>query len=385
MIPADNNRKKRKKYRGYRGKFYALVIALVVTVAGFSIYYFIENQRPSGNVLVVYTYPSFMQYGLNNTSALNTVFKTFEKEYNVTIEIKTPSAGVFNALNATRSHPQADIVIGLTNMNGISAVQDGLLIPFASPEDAYINSTLLSEMGSAAQYLTPYEYSYLGIDYNLSYSGNGSFEPSFADLATKANVSNLLMENPVYDDTGLGFLLWEIAYYSYVLHQPDNWTSWWTQVRDNSTGLPNHVYDGWDSAFGAFNQGNGTNLVVSYLTDPIYNVVWGYPPIGSSVTYHNGSAYGWRTIYGIGIVNGSTHLQLDKEFINYFLGSTVQSLIPENEWMYPAANTSSYLPPLYNSTLPDQSSIIPLNNYMNASYVSSNINSWKLEWQAIYS
>ncbi len=381
MDPARDNGPKGGKYRSYRSRLVALVVAVIVVIAGFSIYYGMINRPTGEKTLTVYTYSSFMAYGQNKTNAFNAVFGTFENAHHVKIVIKTPANGILQQLQAEKNNPQADIVIGLTNMNGVIASSQGLLVNYTPPADRYINSSLTADMGSASSYITPYEYSYLGIDYNKSFANgtsfapNGNFTPSFSNLTNSVLASNLLMENPTTDDTGLGFLLWQIAYYKYVLHD-NNWTDWWNATAQYTSG---HIYDSWDTAFGYFGTGNNTNLVVSYLTDPAYNQFFGYGnSTGSTVAYHNGKAYGWRTIYGIGIVNGSSNIALDKEFVNYFLSPTVQNEIPTNEWMYPANSTIS-LPPVFNG-LPDQNNIYPLNNYITASDIASNIQAWETQW-----
>lgn len=384
MDPARDKTEKGRGYSSYRKRLSALVIAVVIIVAGFSVYYGIMN-RPSGEkTLTIYTYSSFMAYGANKNQTLNTVFGTFENAHNVKIIVKTPSNGILQQLLAEKNNPQADIVIGLTNMNGVTASGQGLLVNYTPPAEQYINSSLIAEMGSASNYITPYEYSYLGIDYNrsfvngTSFTTDGNFTPSFSNLSHDILAGNLLLENPTTDDTGLGFLLWQIAYYKYVLHD-NSWMDWWNSTSKATSG---HIYDSWDTAFGYFNTGNGTNLVVSYLTDPAYNQYFGYGnTTGSAVTYHDGKAYGWRTIYGIGIVNGSKNVALDKEFLNYFLSPTVQNEIPTNEWMYPA-NSSISLPPLFGG-LQSQSSIYPLNNYITASDIAQNIQTWETQWLAL--
>lgn len=374
MSPAGNEEKRGSRYAGYRRKVLALAVAVIIVVAGFSVYYFLKNEK-HGNVLVVYSYDSFMAYGNNSIGYnFNTIFGHFDQEYNVTIEVVNQSDPL-SILEAEASHPVANIVLGLTNMNGVIAEQKNLLVKYTPPGLAYVNSTLISEMGSAASYVIPYEYSYLGIDYNTSFAGGHNFTPTFEDLLSRSNASNLLLENPASDSTGLGFLLWEIAYYKFLLKQ--DWQIWWQGYANNSTAK-NKIYDTWGDAFNAFNTGAGTNLVSSYLTDPAYYSLEGYGPLGSAVSYYHGGAYGWRTIYGIGIVNGSGNLPLEEAFVNYFLSPRVQDLIPENEWMYPA-NSTIQLPSLYGM-LPSQDSITPLNNYMNASYIAENISNWILQW-----
>ena len=376
MNPADKEERGIKKLKPFEKKLLGIVIALIVIIAGFAIFYTIENKSPSGKTLVICTYGSLLSYGSNKNQTYSTVFGTFEKEYGVNIKIVTPSTGCLPALESRKNNEIANIVIGLTNLNGIKAASDGLLVKYTAPEN-FVNNTLMQEMGSASSYLTPYEYSYLGIDYNKTGQASGQFNPTFNNLLTKQNASNLLMENPTTSDTGEGFLLWEISYYENVLHQ--NWTTFWSSIKQFDG---NNIYDSWSSAFTQFESSSPQTLLVSYLTDPAYNVYFGYGnDVNSTVTQYNGKEYGWRTIYNIGIVNGGGNLSLEEKFVNYFLSPTVQNEIPTNEWMYPA-NSTIVMPPSYSATM-NQSSIIPLNNYISAQEIYNNSESWILQWQSI--
>lgn len=377
MNPTRENEKRGLK--PFEKKLVGVVIAVVVVIAGFSIFYEMESRKPSGNVMVIYTYGSFMEYGSHPNQTYQKIFGTFEKEYGVTIDVEKPQAGILQTLEAQKGNPQANIVIGLTNMNGIQAVKDGLLVKYTPPADKFINSTLLSEMGYASQYITPYEYSYLGIDYNKTAFTSGLFQPTFHDLLSSRNISKLIIENPTTSNTGEGFMLWEIAYYEYVLHE--NWTSWWNSSLPILNKYQNITTD-WSSAFSKFESSSSASLLISYLTDPAYNNYFGYGnDINSTVTVHDAKYYGWRTIYGIGIVNGTGNDSLEEKFVNYFLGSLVQNEIPTNEWMYPANSTIS-LPSCYNVTM-NQNEIIPLNNYIDAEMIYDNIQIWETEWLAI--
>lgn len=373
MEPARDE-KETRTYIPYKKKLIALAIVVVMVVAGFATYYAVVNQAPKGKTLVVYTYSSLFEYGKNNTTE---IFAPFEKEYNVNIILKREKIGLVQALSQTNT-PHPDVVIGLDNLNGQQAVQDGLLVKYTSSARSCINSTLYSEMGSAAAYLTPYEYSDLGIDYNTSFVNNSSFTPSFENLVNNQTLaSNLLLENPTTDSYGQQFLLWEIAYYKYILNE--TWTTWWTDIKPFTEG---HIYDDWTSAFASFGSGENTNMIVSSLTDPAYYNYFNYGnTTNSTVTYHNGTPYGWRTIYGLGIVNGSNNTALGKKFIDYFLSPTVQSQIATNEWNYPA-NSTIALPPCY-SVAPDQNNIQQLNEYLNATAISQNLKRWDTEWLTV--
>lgn len=363
-----------KPRRTYRVKILSVIVALVIIASGFTIYYTELNRHKGKENLVIYTYNSFLEYGGQYSKAFKTVFGTFEAKYNVNITVTNVSNLVSRLALDKRSGHTADIVIGLTNIDSTGAIAQGLLDRYIPPAQKYINESLLKDMGNSSSFVTPYEYSYLGIDFNKSFVHGGLFKPTFQDLLSSSNSTNLLMQNPLTDSTGEAFLLWEIAYYKYVLH--DNWTTWWSAIKANASG---HIYSDWTDAFNFFETGGNTNLVVSYLTDPAYNIYSGYGNgTGSEVVYHNGQAYGWRTLYGVGIINGSANLPIDKEFVNYFLSPTVQNVLPTNEWMYPA-NSTVDLPSVF-SILPNQNSIHALNDYMTTSVISGNLQTWETQW-----
>ncbi|MCL5254424.1 MAG: thiamine ABC transporter substrate-binding protein [Candidatus Thermoplasmatota archaeon] len=379
MTPArDVKDRKKFRLRPFEKRLIAVLVAVVIVTAAYTLY--ADTGFKTGKTtLVVYTYSSFLAYGSNKSAAFNVVFGTFEKEYDVRIVVETPQNGLIQSLQLYKQHPQANLVVGLNNINGVQAVRDGLLLKYTPSSIAYVNSTLISELGGAAGYITPYEYAYLGIDYNVSLiAHNQSFRPTFQEIASNVTLAqNLLLEYPYTSATGEAFLLWQISYYTYVLHQ--NWTVWWNQIRPYVGG---HVFLSWSQAFAKFGSGPGTGMVVSYATDPAYNEYFGYGnSINSTVIYYNGNPYGWRTVYGIAIVNHSSHLSLEEKFINYFLSPVVQNELPLNEWMYPA-NSSTQLPQVYEYAINPQN-VIPLNNYINSTAIAENMSSWVDEWIAI--
>jgi ABC-type thiamine transport system substrate-binding protein len=123
-------------------------------------------------------------------------------------------------------------------------------------------------------------------------------------------------------------------------------------------------------------------MVVSYSTDPAYAAYYGAGgQFNSTVSWWNGTAYGWRTVYGVGIVSGSRHLTLDEEFENWLLSGTVQSLVPTNEWEYPA-NSTIPLPSVYAAAL-NPTGIVPLNDGTTPENVVGSLNGWLTTYQEL--
>ncbi len=354
------------------------VVAVVVVVASFGVAEYLVSGLGEPT-LVVYTYSSL--FGGSGTPAFNAVFGPFESAHHVRIDVEYPAGTLASTLLSQANAPAADLVIGLDEITAPEAEQYHLLTPYAPPELANVSPELVGEI-SPDHGVAPYEYGYLAIDYNLSFAaatGGAVARATFPEFATNSSwARQLLIEDPTVDITGEEFLAWQVEYYETVLHQ--NWTSFWKAV------LPNLVYKpapDWDTAFTEFTSPPGNPaMVVSYSTDPAYAAFYNQSgQYNSTVSWWNGTAYGWRTIYGIGIVAGSRHLALDEAFENWFLSGTVQSQIPTSEWEYPANETIG-VPSVYDAAV-DPSLITPLNDATTPAGLAASIGGWVTTYQEL--
>jgi thiamine transport system substrate-binding protein len=356
-----------------------IACVVVVIVAGLGVYSLASQQAAT---LVIYTYDSL--FGGTDCGAANwsIVFGAFESAHDVHIDVECPAGTLASTLLAQQNAPAADLVIGLDELTAPEADADHLLVPYAPPELANVSPTLVAEL-APDDAVVPYEWGYLGIDYNASFAaqtGGAITHATLPEFTTNASwARQLLVEDPSVDITGEEFLVWEIEYYEQVLHQ--DWQGFWKAVLPEMTNWP--PAPDWGTAFGEFTSPTDhPQMVVSYTTDPAYAAANGQAgQFNSTVSWWNGTAYGWRTIYGIGIVAGSHHLSLDEQFEDWFLGGTVQSLIPLNEWEYPA-NSTVALPSVYRAAV-DPSTITPLNADTTPSEVAGNLTNWVNDWLAI--
>ncbi len=351
-------------------------VVVVVLVAGIGVAEYLSTGLGEPT-LVVYTYPSL--FGGPGTPAYSEVFGTFAAAHHVHIEVEFPAGTLASTLLAQSNAPQADLVIGLDEITAPEAEEHGLLVPYAPPELSSVSPSLVGQI-SPDDGVVPYEWGYLAIDYNASFaaaSGGAVAHATFPDFVTNSSWANqLLIEDPTVDITGEEFLVWEVEYYEQVLHQ--NWTTWWTGVLPDLTYKP---APDWGTAFAEFSTPPGNpGMVVSYSTDPAYAAYYGAGgQFNSTVSWANGTAYGWRTIYGVGIVSGSRHLALDQEFEQWLLSGPVQSLIPTNEWEYPANGTVP-LPPVYDAAL-NPAGIVALNAGTTPEAVAGSLNGWLNTYQ----
>ncbi len=361
--------------RGRLGRYLLVsVVALIVLVAGYATYGYLATQS-HGTVLTIYTYPSFLGGGCGQNAS--TVFAGFERAHDVSLRFLCPAGTLAGTLIAEKSAPVADLVVGLDEVTTPQAEAAGVLVPYAPPALASVSPSLASEL-SPDHAATPYEWGYLGFDACGPFA-NATLparQPSFPGFAANSTLAgNLIVEDPTSDITGEEFLLWEIAFYTEVLHAP--WAPWWSAVAPHVT-----TADSWGTAFSAFTCApSAPQMVVSYLTDPAYAAAYGAPgSIASSGSWWNGTEYGWRSVYGAAIVRGSPHLGLDEAFLQALLAGPVQAGLPTEEWEYPA-NATVPLPPVYQDA-PNVSGIVALNGAIPPSSVAAQLPGWIDTWQA---
>jgi len=357
----------------------AVALAAGLVLAGLGTYDFVQSEF-GGTTLVILTYPSLLGGDCGGTSAFSAAFQPFASAHGIRIHVECPPGTAYAWLVDHAVAPTADLVIGLDEITAPEAEAAHLLVPYAPPALANVSTNLSAEL-SPDHAAVPYEYGFLAVDYNQSfYAASGGAVARFAFPTMDQNATwarDLVVEDPVSDITGQEFLVWQIEYYEHLLHQ--NWTTFWTAL---AAGAP-PLADSWSDAYAEFSDGVAP-MVVSYSTDPAYAVYYGEAgSFNSTVSWYNGTAYGWKTIYGMGIVNGSRHLALDEEFENWFLSGAVQQEIPTNEWEYPA-NTTTVLPPSFEASIPP-SSIVALNDATTPAAIGSSIAGWVEAWQTLTS
>jgi ABC-type thiamine transport system substrate-binding protein len=349
-------------------------VALVVLLGGYGVYVFSATSSP-GTTLTIYTYSSLLGggCGANASNAL----APFAHAYGVTLRIECPQGTLASTLIQQKNAPGADLVIGLDEITATQADQNGTLIPYAPPALAEVSPQLVDEI-SPDHAVTPYEWGYLGIDVCAPFAnatGGLADHLDFPEIAANTSWSRqLLVEDPATDITGEEFLAWEIEYYTQVLHEP--WTGFWSAVAPHMTTAPS-----WDDADAEFTCASGSpQLFASYLNDPAYAADSGSAGLyNSSASWWNGTAYGWKTIYGVGIVRGTHHLSLDEAFVNWFLGGSLQAELPTTEWEFPANQTVA-VPAVFHWAM-NSSLVRPLNDAIPPAQVVGQLTGWLEEWQ----
>jgi thiamine transport system substrate-binding protein len=376
---------------GAAGKVIVAVgLAAGLVLAGLGTYDYVQSEF-GGTTLVILTYPSLFGGNCGGSPAFSSVFGGFAAAHGIRIEVVCPAGTAYSWLVDQAGTPTADLVVGLDEITAPQAEAAGLLIPYAPPGLANVSPALVQELApdvAGVASAIPYEYGYLAIDYNTSFyraTAGAVGQLNFSELANNPTwAGNLLLEDPQTDITGEEFLVWEIEYYENVLHQ--NWTMFWRGMPPGDPPLS----DTWGDAYAQYFYAGPEQMLVSYSTDPACAADPSCAPypdssaaFNATVSWYHGKEYGWKTIYGVGIVNGTRHLALDEAFENWLLSGTVQEEIPTNEWEYPA-NTTVALPSYYAAAIPP-GPIYALNNDTTPATVGASVAGWVATWAAISS
>ncbi|NPA47018.1 MAG: thiamine ABC transporter substrate-binding protein [Thermococci archaeon] len=308
----------------------------------------------SQQTLVVYTYPSFVSWGLANAT-----IPTFEKEYGVKVKVVTMTSGeLVNRLILEKSHPYADVVIGIDNGYAAEAVKAGVLESYRPPDIGVVPKWLIDEL-DPTYHLIPFDYGAIAIDYNNTKIKNPP--KTFEALLNPKWKKSLILEDPRTSTTGRAFLLWTIGAFG-----DPGWLYYWEKLKPQIYA----IVKSWDAGWAMWTKGEAPFLV-SYVTDPAYDAYYGKRNTSTiGVILLNDTAY--VQIEGVGIVKGCRHPKLAREFVNFVLSNAFQSKIATHNWMFPASD---------NVTLPSVYRLVPRwSRVVNPGNISANYKRWLNEW-----
>ncbi len=279
-----------------------------------------QNEENAGGeipTLMIYSYDSFVSYGL--PKATN---KIFEDKYHCKIEYRT-FGGVGSSLSRLileKDNPQADLFVGL-NMNNLQkALNENLFVPYKPKNASVIPS----------QYIIDREWRVVPFDgpnsLAIVYDSEKIKNPpkSFEDLLKPEYKGKLILEDPRTSSPGMGFLLWTVAVFG-----ENGFIDYWKELKPTIF----HIYPNWDSAFTAFTKGEAP-MMISYDADPAY---FCYDNKSKPTKYKAiiPSEGGFLQLEFAGIVKGTKHLKLAQEYIDFMLSKDFQKEIPLHQWTFP--------------------------------------------------
>lgn len=329
--------------------------------------------------LVIYTHDSFLAWGSDPETTLNTAFHDWGVANDVTINLKLFS-GMVNALNSLileKSAPVADVIIGLDSVMVNRAKEADVLMPYADANLENISTSLIAAL-DPEKYLLPIDYGLIAFIFDTEFI-SASNNPELAELTFENLLTtfgeDFVVQDPTLSATGINFLLYQILFYEEILGQ--DWKSWWEAAKGLVT-IDQSWSDSWDRVFGT----KEDHMMVSYGTDPAYNAYFNYSfEQNAALISKDSTKYSWMQIEGIGLVNGATNVTLAKSYIDFALSPAMQNLIAVNNWMFPA-NTEVTLPPCYDYAITVENVTI-LNDLVTSDYIGANYQTWLNEWEQL--
>ncbi len=305
----------------------SVLTAAFVTLAGLA-----SAQTPTLNV---YTYDSFVaEWGPGPA-----VEAAFEKTCGCNLEFVGvgDGAALLARLQLEGPHTDADIVLGLDTSLIEIAKETGLFAPHNGIPD-----TLDLPISWEDDTFLPYDWGYFAFVYDKTRLPNPP--ESFEDLI--GSDTSILIEDPRSSTPGLGLLLWMKDVYG------DKAGEKWAALKPQIVT----VTKGWSEAYGLFLDAEA-DMVLSYTTSPAYHLIAENDDTKAAANFREGH---YMQIEVAGKIAGTDQNALADQFLEFMMSDAFQSLIPTNNWMYPAVMPDAGLPEGFDTLIkPDRALLIP--------------------------
>jgi thiamine transport system substrate-binding protein len=308
----------------------------------------------AAETLTVYTYESFVaEWGPGPK-----VKQAFEKECGCSLNWVAVTDGVamLNRLKLEGSATQADVVLGLDTNLTAEAKATGLFGPHG--QDA---SRLTLPITWTDDTFLPYDYAHFAVVYDTEKIPAAQAYKSLKELVDGSPEQKIVLQDPRTSTPGLGFLLWVKSVYG------DRAEDAWSKLKPRIlTTTP-----GWSEAYGLFTKGEAP-MVLSYTTSPAYHIIAEKTERYQAMKFAEGH---YLQVEVAGIIANSPERALAQRFLNFMDGPGFQDAIPENNWMFPAGETSSPLPATFDKLVkPDRTFLFTPEE------VAENRRAWIDEW-----
>lgn len=302
--------------------------------------------------LTVYTYESFIsEWGPGPK-----VKQAFEKTCGCTVNFVgiTDGVALLSRLKLEGPAAKADVVLGLDTNLVAEAKETGLF-------DAHgVDTSAVKVPGDYKDdVFVPYDYGHFAVVYDTKTLANPP--KSLRELVEGDASQKIVIEDPRTSTPGLGLLLWVKSVYG------DKAGEAWAKLK----GRVLTVTPGWSEAYGLFTKGEAP-MVLSYTTSPAYHMIAENENRYQAASFAEGHAI---QIEVAGLLKNAPEKELARQFLSFMITPAFQDTIPENNWMMPAAATSTPLPEAFGKLVQPEKTFL-----MNPEEVAKNRKSWIDEW-----
>jgi thiamine transport system substrate-binding protein len=307
--------------------------------------------------LTVYTYESFTaEWGPGPQ-----VEKAFEAKCACDLEFVSVADGValLNRVKLEGASTKADIVLGLDTNLTAEARATGLFSPHGvdagnlTVPDGWTDDTFL-----------PFDYGYFAVVYD---SEKLKATPaSLKELVEGDPAEKIAIQDPRTSTPGLGLLLWVRAVYG------DQAPEAWAKLN----GRVLTVTPGWSESYGLFTKGEAP-MVLSYTTSPAYHMIAENTERYQAAAFSEGH---YLQVEVAGITTTGAKNPLAARFMSFMTSPEFQDIIPETNWMFPAAKTSKPLNPAFDKLVKPAKTLV-----FSPEEVEKNRKAWVDEWLSVMS
>jgi thiamine transport system substrate-binding protein len=309
----------------------------------------------AAGTLTVYTYESFTaEWGPGPK-----IEAAFEKQCGCDLKFVSLADGValLNRLKLEGENTSAELVLGLDTNLTAEAAATGLFAPhgIAAPKlDAALGDW------KDANFL-PYDFGYFAVIYD---SEKVKSPPaSLKELVEGSADQKIVIQDPRTSTPGLGLVLWMKSVYG------DGAADAWKKLAPRILT----VTPGWSEAYGLFTKGEA-EMVLSYTTSPAYHEIAEGTQRYKAASFSEGH---YMQVEVAALTKKGAANPLARQFLTFMLTPEFQDLIPENNWMLPAAATSKPLNPVFAKL------VQPVKVWLKSPQeVEANRKVWIAEWLA---
>jgi thiamine transport system substrate-binding protein len=304
--------------------------------------------------LTVYTYESFTaEWGPGPK-----VEAAFEAQCKCDLEFVSVADGVaiLNRLKLEGEKASADILLGLDTNLTAEANATGLFAPHGLDV-----SGLTVPGGFKDDVFVPFDYAHFAVIYDSEKVKNPP--ASLKELVEGDPAQKIVIQDPRTSTPGLGLLLWMKSVYGGKAADA------WKQMQPRILT----VTPGWSESYGLFTKGEA-EMVLSYTTSPAYHM------IAESSERYKAAAFSEGHYLQIEVAaqtkKGAAN-PLAKQFLAFVISPAFQDIIPETNWMLPAAKTSATLNPAFGKLVSPSKTLL-----YSSEEVAANRKGWIDEWLA---
>lgn len=311
-----------------------------------------QSASAADKVLNIYTYESFTaEWGPGPK-----VKEAFEKTCGCEVNYVAVEDGValLNRLKLEGEGTKADIVLGLDTGLVADAKATGLF------EEHGIDTSAVDVPGDYSDNVfVPYDYGHFAVVYDTEAMKT---PPASLDELVNGNPDEkVVIEDPRTSTPGLGLLLWMKSVYG------DKAGEAWAKLKDRVLT----VTPGWSEAYGLFTNGEAP-MVLSYTTSPAYHMIAEGTGRYQAASFSEGH---YVQVEVAGMTSVSHDKELAKQFLSFMISPAFQDIIPENNWMFPAAATSAPLADAFGKLVHPEKTFL-----MSPEDASANRKAWVDEW-----